>query len=311
MRWQATIWKVAAGVASGLLAFAAPDSTAVPGTLNYLEGQASIDNRALDPRSVENQVLQPGEVLQTQNGKVEMLLTPGVFLRLGENSQARLVSPGLADTEVALVKGQATVEADAWSKNNRLKIDENGATVQIEKKGFYVLNSKPPFVQVLDGKVKVLAGDQHVNVGKDREAVLEINGKLKARNFDDKAVKEASLVRWSRLRSETEAEASYTAAQNVYAIGGWYGPGWYWAEPYGFWSYLPGDGILFSPFGWGFYSPGFVYYGGPYFYGGGGYFYGGRPYFGRVHPGPFRGGFHGGGFVRSGGFAGGMRGGRR
>ena len=57
------------------------------------------------------------------HGKVEVLLTPGVFLRLGENSEARIVSSGLANVEVALARGQAAVEADYWSKDNRLRID--------------------------------------------------------------------------------------------------------------------------------------------------------------------------------------------
>jgi hypothetical protein len=61
-------------------------------------------------------------MLSTGAGKVEMLLTPGVFLRLGENSQLRMVSPGLADTELALVSGQATIEADYFSKDNHLTV---------------------------------------------------------------------------------------------------------------------------------------------------------------------------------------------
>ena len=54
-------------------------------------------------------------------------------------------------------------------------------------------------------------------------------------------------------------------ARQYYAGGpGWYGPGWYW-DPW-FWSYtwLPGDGIFYSPFGWGFYSPWYVGYA-PYY----------------------------------------------
>ena len=41
-----------------------------------------------------------------------MLLTPGVYFRLGDNSEVRMVSPGLADTRVELVKGSALLEVD-------------------------------------------------------------------------------------------------------------------------------------------------------------------------------------------------------
>src|SRR6516165_8248945 len=101
MKWQGKGWRIASGVLlSGLLAFATPTKTPVPGTLNYLEGQATIDGKLLNSTSMGSEVAGPGQILNTQaGGKVEMLLTPGVFLRLGENSEARMVSSGLADLE--------------------------------------------------------------------------------------------------------------------------------------------------------------------------------------------------------------------
>ena len=265
MRWK--IFRMAGGIlSSGLLAIAAPTKSPVPGTLNYLEGQASINGKQVTA-TTGTEVAAPGQVLDTQNGKVEMLLTPGVFLRLGEQSEARMVSAGLADTEVELNKGQATIEADYWTKDNRLIVDEAGARTEILKKGLYALNSQPPYLQVLDGKAKFTLNDQSVDVGKDRQPVVEASGKLKTEAFDKKAVHEDSLLRWSRLRSGYEAQANFDAARTVIVNNGWYGPGWYWGPGFGYWSFLPADGILYSPFGWGFYSP-FYVYGGPYFYGG-------------------------------------------
>src|ERR1700751_1862771 len=83
---------------------------ALPGTLNYIEGQASIGNQALTSKSVGSVDVQAGQTLTTGTGKAEMLLTPGVFFRLGDNSAATLVSPSLTNTEVALNQGQAMVE---------------------------------------------------------------------------------------------------------------------------------------------------------------------------------------------------------
>jgi len=289
--------RVACGLLlSGGLTFAAPTKVPVPGTINYLEGQATIDGKPLTTPSIGITIVESGQVLDTQNGKVEVLLTPGVFLRLGENSEARMVSSGLADVEVALTRGQAAVEADYWSKDNRLRIDENQSRVDILKQGLYVLNTGQPFVQVLDGKAKVMFEEQSINAGKDREAIVDPSGRLKAQDFNDKAVKETALVRWSSLRSQYEAQANLDAARTVVINNGWYGPGWYWGPAFGYWSFLPGNGFLYSPFGWGFYSPIYIRsYGGPYF----------------VRPG-FH-GYYGHGFVsrgfpaRSGGFAAGGR----
>jgi hypothetical protein len=51
---------------------------AVPGTINYVEGSATIDGRVLNHQSVGAVQLEPGQLLQTGNGKAEVLLTPGV-----------------------------------------------------------------------------------------------------------------------------------------------------------------------------------------------------------------------------------------
>jgi hypothetical protein len=57
-----------------------------PGAISYVEGDAAIDNQPLNPDAVGSVELQKGQVLTTQAGKVEILLTPGVFLRVADNS---------------------------------------------------------------------------------------------------------------------------------------------------------------------------------------------------------------------------------
>src|ERR1700692_1399582 len=76
-----------------------------PGTVNYIEGQAAIGAQVLTDKSVGNVKLAPGQSLSTDNGRAEILLTPGIFLRVGEHSSVQMVSPGLADTVVNLQKG--------------------------------------------------------------------------------------------------------------------------------------------------------------------------------------------------------------
>src|ERR1700758_1987106 len=77
---------------------------AQPGDINYVEGQASIDDQELSSNSVGSTQLETGQTLATQSGKVEVLLTPGVFLRLNVNSSAKMIKAGLADTEVEIDK---------------------------------------------------------------------------------------------------------------------------------------------------------------------------------------------------------------
>ncbi len=88
---------------------------------------------------------------------------------------------------------------------------------------------------------------------------------MKSVSFDRDQAQDA-LYNWSSLRSQYLAEANLNLASE-YAGYGVMAPGWYWDA--GFWGYtwLPGDGLLWSPFGWGFYSPRYIFYGGPVFYG--------------------------------------------
>src|SRR6266851_3286537 len=193
------------------------NEAARPGSLNYVEGQASIGKTNLDAKSIGSTELQPGETLTTRAGKAEVLLTPGVFFRVGDNSVVRMISPSLTDTEVELMQGNATVEVTDIHREN---------------------------------EVDFSAGEP-----------------LKARKFDKQSVESTDLYRWTSLRSSYLAEANADAAR-TYVAGGWGGyDGWYWDPWFGAYTFLPGDGIFYSPFGWGFYSPGFAYYA-PGFYGG-------------------------------------------
>jgi hypothetical protein len=202
MRVLSTSWGIAGGILlSGLLALGAPNVQPGPGAVNYVEGLVNLNGRPID-NTVGSVMIQPGETLATLNGKAEVLLMPGVFLRLGENSQIRMLMPGLADVEVALDRGQATIEADYFPKESRLKVVENTAVTNILKQGFYVLNAELPFVQVLKGKAAVELNGQTATAGEERQVVETPEGKLKAEYFNEKPVVDSSLVRWSRLRSQ-------------------------------------------------------------------------------------------------------------
>ena len=284
---------------------------AQPGTVNYVEGQASVGGQQLNSSSVGSTGLENGQTLTTQTGKVEILLTPGVFLRVDNNSAVKMISPDLANTEAEIDKGRAMVEATDISKNNNIRIDENGASVQLLKNGLYDFDADHNQIRVFKGKAEVHANNQKISLGDNREVALNTNGKLKSQSFDTKQYAD-EFYRWSGLRSGYLAEADADVAR-LYVNGGpgWYGSGWYWDPGFGVYTFLPADGIFYSPFGWGFYSP-FAFYGSPYFYGGG--FYGAPHRFGDFH-GPYGhgfepGGFGGGGFRGGGGFHGGG-GGRR
>ncbi len=286
-----------AGASAMLLSAQTNYRTALPGTVNYVEGQVSLDGRPLGTRQEGNTQLQPNQSLSTANGKVEMLLSPGVFVRLGGNSEVRLVSNGIVNPTIEVTRGEAMVEADSKPNDGQLTVLEHGARASILKPGLYRFNIDGNLIAVLDGKLRVTENDQTKELGKGHELNLT-NPKLKSVGFDVKA--QDDLYQWSSVRSSYLAEANQMTAQSAYmGYGPWWGPGWYWSPYFATWSWLPGDGFFYSPFGYPFISPGFAYYSrGFYGYRGG---FGARAGVSGFARGSFRGaavgggGFHGGG----------------
>lgn len=309
-----------------------PPQVPQPGTVNYVEGQATLAGQPLSKNSVGSAGLSPGQALATQNGRVELLLTPGVVLRLDDNSMMMMNSGGIENTEATLQSGRAMVEADEVLPANFIAIHEGPASIRIMTKGLYDFDAAHNTFRVFDGRAEVSLGGKTFTVQGGHQFDLTAS-KLKARGFDKKADEDA-FYRWSSLRSSYLAEANADAARGFangyygYGYGpyaGWYNPGWFWDPWFGAYTWLPGDGIFWNPFGWGFYSPAFAYaapfygYGGIHAFGpgyhaplaanrgfaGGGY-HGGVMTQGGFAGGGFHGGFAGGGF-HGGGFGGGRR----
>jgi len=152
--------------AVGLFAATAMAVTAVPGTLNYLEGQVSVNGQPVNSKSARSTMVEQNQVVQTSQGKAEMLLTPGVFLRLGDNSAIRMVSPGLTNTSVEVLSGKAIVEVAELFKENNIQVRMDGASTNIIKQGLYAFNADQRQISVFDGKAVVNENDQQVSLGK-------------------------------------------------------------------------------------------------------------------------------------------------
>lgn len=264
-KWRTRWGVLLASLALPLVARADnPKNPAVAGTVNYVEGQAFLNGKELDAKSIGSVVVDSGQSVSTENGKVEVLLTPGVFLRLGNNSAARMVSAGLTNTEVALEGGQALLEVDQIQSANNLRMKTHGITADIEKTGLYEFDVDGGILHVFDGMAEVATDRRNATVKSGHELLFE-NGRLMTKKFDPKEYPGDDLYNWSSLRSSYLAEANVNEAgyyaQYGWVPGGppWWGAGWYWDPWFDAFTYLPGDGAFFSPFGWGFYSPWCVY----------------------------------------------------
>lgn len=241
---------------------------ATPGTLNYVEGQVTLSGNPVNPEQGGQIGLSNGQTLSTAQGKAEILLSPGAYLRVGSNSEVQMLNTGLADPRVQVVAGEAMLEVDAKPKMAALDVMERGADASILKEGLYKFDAGEGIVGVIDGKLSVTANGQTKEFGKGKEIALNNSAELKTVSFDRKA--EDDLYRWSDVRASYQAEVNAASAQTVYVNGGWgmgYGPGWFWNPYFASYAWLPGDGFFMSPFGYPFFSPGYAVYV-PRYYGG-------------------------------------------
>jgi hypothetical protein len=214
-----------------------------------------------------------------------------------------MISASITNTAVQLDKGRVMIEVAEIHDQNHMLIRQDGFETRLVKKGLYLFDADRQQVLVFGGKADVQDGGHTVSVNDGKRLDLNSPGELKTHEFDKENYKQSDLYQWSSLRSSYLAEANADTA-SVYVSSGYYGPGWvgdgwYWDPGFNGYTFIPGDGVFYSPFGFGFYSP-LVVFRSPFF---------GRPFNHFGHPafvGGFRPGFHGGSeFHGSPGFHGG------
>ncbi len=234
------------------VAIAAPARMPRPGSLNSVQGQVKLNGHSAWPS--QSEAVRMPEVIETRRGRAELLLTPGSFLRIGDDSEARIVARSLANTTVKVARGTALLDARADFKHD-LTILMDGTRTRIEKKGVYGFNASQQTISVLGGKAKVYQGDSHVTLKGKRQLQIASQTPLEINRLNVRAFKSSSLYRWNKVRSKYESKAKKSVQEAIAQSGHWYGPGWYWSRFWGFYTYVP------SPGGMYYYSPYYPYYG--------------------------------------------------
>jgi len=295
----------------GAVCYAQSVISAHSGTLHYFEGDVSIDGAPVQSKVGKFQEVKEQGVLSTAQGRAEVLLTPGVFLRLGENSSVKMLDTRLISTRVEILSGNVILESDDPQldlKDSPVVVLYKGYEIRIQKHGLLELNSDPGQLKVYKGEALVeLASGSGINnraVVKEGR-MLPFSAALLTEKFDDKVGDDLYL--WARDRSQVMSAANMSSARSLSSgfgsgygsgFGSGYGTGlgtpgmapwnggWYYNPFMDMFTFVPLNGTYMSPFGYGFFSPASIYgyYSpGTYWYGGGGPITaGGRPIFSGV-----------------------------
>jgi hypothetical protein len=267
---------------SGFGAYAQSVVSAHSGVLHVSEGAVYANDQLVNQKYGTFPDLKEKSVLRTEAGRAEVLLTPGVFLRIGENSAIKMIDNRLSDTRVELLKGTAIVECDDPMKENAVTMIYGDYQIHVRKASVLEFASDPAQLKVFHGEAEVELNGTVSTVKSGK--MLPFSQALAQERFDTKSSGD-ELTRWSQERSEAVAVANVSAAKSLRDSGnGLFGTGsfgnaglpygrWYYNPYYSMYTYLPMDGMFFNPYGYGFFSPYSVYqvYNNPgYFYGYGG-----------------------------------------
>lgn len=258
------------------------------GGVNAVTGQATMrphGNSEWQQLTIKED-LETGDIVRTGlDGRVEMLLNPGSYMRIGENSEFELADDSLESLEVRLIRGTAIVEVTgADDEDLFIGITTPDTRMSIIRRGLYRVNVVPgDATELIVRKGRVMLEGSHTKV-KGGNKVVFSSGSFSVAKLDNSDKKNSDTMEaWSKDRAETLAKAnSRISGRTLTAFASSFRNDWSYAGlggRSGFWLFNSAVGCYtFLPFGYGWGSP----YGSSYssFFYGGGYCCGHGPTYG-------------------------------
>jgi hypothetical protein len=254
--------------------------SATAGGVNAVSGQVMVKRIGQAPQLLTSQDdLASGDVVNTGAGsQAEILLNPGTYLRLAEDTEFELVDNALDTLLVKLNKGSAIIEATGPGEFElRIPIVTQQQKMTIVRAGIYRINVRPGVTELFVWKGRMaLNGDRADIIKSGKKITFSSAGqsiakleKTDTNQFDD----------WSKLRGQTLARANVklsTRTLNGYlSSSAWARPDarfgrwglWTWSSYSSCYTFLPFYGSwgspygnnygLFAPFGYGYGYPGY------------------------------------------------------
>lgn len=207
------------------------------GLVNYVQGSATVKAATSIPA---------GQPVGTgPGGAVEILLNPGSYLRMGENSQVILDNVDLSAIVLRIMQGSAVIEANEIDKESPIKVGIGNLKVEIVKDGIYLFTDGK--VVVVDGKVRDASNG--LLYGKSYQIADDDHGyrAQKVKTFT------TPLELWSQKRDELIAQANLNVSNSLRRTPNLplnsFLDVWLWYPAYGAFIYMPGARYR-SPYGY-------------------------------------------------------------
>lgn len=196
--------------------------SAKAGGINAITGQASVHSRGQTDwqQLMITDDLNAGDRVRTDfDGRVEILLNPGSYLRVGGDSEVELSNNSLANLEVRLLRGTAIVEATgADGLELNISISTPHTKLAIVRQGLYRLNVVPgDATELIVRKGRVILSDSHTKVkGGNKVVFSATNISVAKLTKEEKKSKEKEEIDvWSKDRAETVAKANRRISERM------------------------------------------------------------------------------------------------
>jgi len=208
------------------------------GLINHVQGTANVASM---------ETARAGQPIRTgSDGYVEVLLRPGTFLRLGENSEARIDDVDLANVKVTVTRGPALIEVVEIDKDYPITVTTGNLTMKVNGSGIFKFADGN--ATVIQGKLQT--GDTKLTYEKGWQIFFQNN--YRARKIS--TIQETSLDIYSQTRSGTIASANFTMANSLrgsvpygdYDI-------WLYSPYLRFYTFIPRSDYR-SPYGYRYYG---------------------------------------------------------
>ncbi len=170
------------------------------GVLNYVEGTAFLDDAPVNQKFGTFLTITEGSTLRTEKGRAEVLLTPGVFLRIDENSAIRMISSALTNTRVEFLRGSAILDSNDAASGNPCVLVYKTYDLRFPKPGVYRLGSEPELLEVYTGEAEVeTAGEAPKKINESNQFFFGVG--MDVKKYGDGTVD--TFSEWARNRADT------------------------------------------------------------------------------------------------------------
>lgn len=232
--------------------------SATAGGVNYTEGSVTVvRENGTSGRLLKRDRVEVGDRISTESdGRAEILLNPGSYIRVGGNTTFEFGTTDLEDLQIRLDRGSAVFEVFASDEFRVSVFTPKGKTVLMET-GVYrvdVTRGGSATVAVTEGKAQV--GHSSRTVVKAGRMGLVGTEQASIKKFDRGDRDE--LAEWSKSRSKELAKMTSSLKNDrvrsllIDAFSTWN----FLDYSFGLWVYSPfTNSYCFLPYGRGWYSP--------------------------------------------------------